>query len=173
MRHQIPAEVRKAQGKRKRNDLALIPDGLKTPALDDMAHFDKKQYRQEVDAFLRGVYGMRGHEMTVALLAEEMEVYCMACAGRATDSGNVITINGTVSAWVKVQQSTLKNIILLVRELGLTPSSRLKVPEEKPVDAAIAKFLAFPNSMKTENEKPPNFDWSGGLTKNEENPKII
>ena len=171
MRHQIPAEVRKAQGKRKRNDLALIPDGLKTPALDDMAHFDKKRYRHEVDAFLRGVYGMRGHEMTVALLAEEMEIYCMACAGRAADSGKVITINGAVSAWVKVQQSTLKNIVLLVRELGLTPSSRLKAPEETPVDEAIAQFLAFPNSIKTEQDKPPALDSSRGLTNYEGNSK--
>lgn len=171
MRHQIPIEVRQATGKRKRNDLALIPDGLHTPALKDMANFNKAQYREEVDAFLRGVYGMRGHEMTVALLAEEMEIYCAACAGRAADSGNVITINGAVSAWVKVQQSSLKNVVMLVRELGLTPSSRLKAPEGKPIDEAIAQFLAFPNSIKTEQYKPPALDSLRGLTNHEENPK--
>lgn len=171
MRHQIPIEVRQATGKRKRNDLALIPDGLRTPALKDMANFNKMQYREEVDAFLRGVYGMRGHEMTVALLAEEMDVYCAACAGRATDGGKVVSINGTVSAYVKVQQSALKGVLSLVRELGLTPSSRLKAPEEKPVDEALARFLAFPNSIKTEHDKPPALESSRGLINHEEHQK--
>ena len=149
MRHQIPAEVRKAQGKRKRNDLALIPDGLRTPALDDMANFDKAQYRKEVDAFLRGVYNMRGHEMTVAFLAEEVDVYCQACAGRESESGGIVSDIGRVSVWVKIQQSALKNIVMIVRELGLTPSSRLKAPEEKPMNEALKRFLAFPSTNKT------------------------
>lgn len=152
MKHQIPIEVRQATGKRKRNDLALIPDGLKTPALDDMANFNKANYRNEVDAFLRGVYNMRGHEMTVALLAEEMEVYCQACTGRHGESGGIVTDLGRVSVWVKIQQASLKNIVMLVRELGLTPSSRLKAPDELPIDEALRDFLAGPLVNRTRDE---------------------
>ncbi len=148
MNHQTPIEVRIATGQRKRNDLALIPDGLRTPALKDMANFNKEQYCIEVDAFLRGVYNMRGHEMTVALLAEEMEVYCQACTGRQKDGEKLVTELGRISAYVKIQQATLKNIVMLVRELGLTPSSRLKAPEEQPIDDALRHFLAGPMAGK-------------------------
>ena len=87
--------------------------------------------------------------MTVAFLAEEVDVYCQACAGRDSESGGIVSDIGRVSVWVKIQQSALKNIVMLVRELGLTPSSRLKAPEEKPMNEALKRFLAFPSTNKT------------------------
>lgn len=91
--------------------------------------------------------------MTVGLLAREMQVYCQACTERQKDGGKLVTELGRISAYVKIQQATLKNIVMLVRELGLSPSSRLKAPDETPIDDALKHFLAGPMAGKPPIER--------------------
>ena len=153
MRHQTPIEVRLATGKRIRNNLTILPEGLRTPALNDLKTFDKVQYRNEVDAFLRAAYDMQGHEMVVAMLAEEMSIYAQACVGRSEASAGVVTDAGEVSAWIKAQNLALKSVIMLIRELGLSPSSRLEATKNKHVvSEEAARFMAGPKFMKMDEE---------------------
>ena len=98
--------------------------------------------------FLYKVYGIGNDQdkHTLAMLADQIEMY-IKCNREIAKTGLVIVFNGGKTAgpnpYVSIKQKCLKDIVLLMNELGLTPRSRLnsgKVEEE----SSVAKFLRGP-----------------------------
>lgn len=163
MRHQTPIEVRKALGIRTRNNLAEIPEDMRCPIpiaewLDNPAAFDPVQFKAETAEFLYRVYGIEcGFEITLELLTHEMRIYMDATIGWDQSGRELLTSNGRggqkTNPWLTVRDTAMKNAISIMREMGLTPSSRLPRSVELPTPSkAVANFLAFPKSKVTQQD---------------------
>jgi len=152
MRYKTPIEIRKALNIRVKNQLAEIPADMRCPIpvaewAENPRAFSKEKFIEETIYFIDRVYGFEpsSYEYQVYFLACEMQVYCDATAG-FIDGGSEIVINGKQNPWLKVRDIATQNIIKLMRELGLTPASRLPLTAIEKPTKDIYEVLPFPKS---------------------------
>jgi hypothetical protein len=131
MRYKTPIEIRRSQNIRVRSKLAEIPDAmkckiLKAEWLDKPESFCRMQFIEETSNFIDAVYGIEPetYQHMVWILSMEMQSYIDALIG-FRESGSQVVINHRENPWLQVKMISTKNIIRLLRYLGLTPASRL------------------------------------------------
>lgn len=124
---------------------ARIP---KADWLDNPESWDRNKFITETSDFLYNVYGIGNDQdkHALAFLAEQIDTY-VECKKSLAKTGIITRFNAgkTIgpNPYLTVRQNTLKTIIQLMNELGLTPRGRLnsgKVEENSPV----SKFLRGP-----------------------------
>ena len=124
---------------------ARIP---KADWLDNPEAWDRNKFITETSDFLYNVYGIGNDQdkHALAFLAEQIDTY-VECKKSLAKTGIIARFNAgkTIgpNPYLTVRQNTLKTIIQLMNELGLTPRGRLnsgKVEENSPV----SKFLRGP-----------------------------
>jgi hypothetical protein len=150
MRYKTPIEIRKALNIRVKTQLAEIPSDMRCPIpaaewAENPKAFSKSKFIEETMYFIDRVYGFEpsSYEYQVYFLASEMQVYCDASAG-FKDSGSEIILNGKQNPWLKIRENATQNIIKLMRELGLTPASRLPAVVVQMPDRGLNDILPFP-----------------------------
>ena len=140
MRYKTPIEIRNSQNIRVRVKLTELPEKLRCriPAaewLDNPQAFDRLKFIAETTTFIDSVYGLERecYRHLLGLLSYEMQHY-MNCEIALAESGGLV-IGEKTNPLVLMQFDLSKTIIKLMRELGLTPASRL------PATAAAAKTI--------------------------------
>ena len=130
MRYQIPIETRNSQNIRVRIKLTELPEKLRCriPAaewLDNPQAFDRLKFIAETESFIQTVYGLDQHsyQTMLVMLGDAMQNYIDCDIGIAETGG--LVIGDKTSPLVLMQFDLTKIIIKLMRELGLTPASRL------------------------------------------------
>ena len=153
MNNKLPPELHLINGTKGVNQGTFLPDAIKKRIpkadwLDNPSLWDKDVFIQETADYLFKVYGLGTDQdkHTLAMLTDQIGIY-VKCSQEILKVGLVIVTNNGKTAmpnpYVSIKQKTLRDIILLMNELGLTPRSRLnsgKVEDDSP----IAKFLRGP-----------------------------
>lgn len=151
--NKLPPELHIVNGSKGVNQGLSIPDSIKTRVpkadwLDNPDAWDRNKFIEETSEFLFKVYGIGSDQdkHTLSFLAEQIDTYIL-CKKGLVKAGILIKFNNnkTVGAnpLLTVRQNTLKTIIQLMNEMGLTPRSRLNSgkPEQ---DTAASRFLRGP-----------------------------
>lgn len=120
--------------------------------LDNPSAWDKTKFVNETADFLFEVYGIGSMQdrHTLTMLADHIETY-IQCNKALAEQGLISDFNDgktqAANPHVTIRNNTLKLIIQLMNEMGLTPRSRLaqSKPEE---NNAIARFLKGPKGAK-------------------------
>ena len=140
MRYKTPIEIRSSQNIRVRVKLTELPENLRCriPAaewLEDAQSFDRGQFIAETTNFIDSVYAIEPqcYETIILMLADAMQNYIDCDIGIAVTGG--LVIGDKTNPLVLMQFDLSKTIIKLMRELGLTPASRL------PAAPAAAKTI--------------------------------
>ena len=140
MRYKTPIEIRNSQNIRVRVKLTELPEKLRCriPAaewLEDAQSFDRGQFIAETINFIDSVYAIEPqcYETILLMLADAMQNYIDCDIGIAETGG--LVIGDKINPLVLMQFDLTKTIIKLMRELGLTPASRL------PATPATAKTI--------------------------------
>jgi P27 family predicted phage terminase small subunit len=151
--NKLPPELHIVKGSKGLNQGESLPDAIKARIpkadwLDDPESWDRNKFITETSDFLFNVYGIGNDQdkHALAFLAEQIDTY-LECKKSLAKTGIIARFNagktiGPNPYWT-VRQNTLKTIIQLMNELGLTPRGRLnsgKVEENSPV----SKFLRGP-----------------------------
>jgi len=151
--NKLPPELHVVNGSKGMNQGVDIPSSIKCRIpkaewLDNPDAWDRSKFIAETAEFLYKVYGIGSDQdkHTLAYLAEQIDTYIeckktLAKTPVVTKFNNGKTIGP--NPYLTVRNNTLKNIIQLMNELGLTPRSRLSdgsVEEDSPV----SKFLRGP-----------------------------
>ena len=147
MRYQIPIETRNSQNIRVRVKLTELPEKLqcRIPAaewLEDAQSFDRGQFIAETTNFIDSVYAIEPqcYETIILMLADAMQNY-LDCEIALAESGGQLVIGDKINPLVLMQFDLTKTIIKLMRELGLTPASRL--PDAPTTTKTIYDLLPF------------------------------
>jgi len=140
MRYKTPIEIRSSQNIRVRVKLAEIPPplGCRIPTaewLDNPQAFNRLKFIAETSNFIDSVYAIEPqcYETIILMLADAMQNYIDCDIGIAETGG--LVIGDKINPLVLMQFDLTKTIIKLMRELGLTPASRL------PATPAAAKTI--------------------------------
>jgi phage terminase small subunit len=140
MRYKTPIEIRSSQNIRVRVKLTELPEKLRCriPAaewFEDAQSFDRGQFIAETINFIDSVYAIEPqcYETILLMLADAMQNYIDCDIGIAETGG--LVIGDKINPLVLMQFDLTKTIIKLMRELGLTPASRL------PATPAAAKTI--------------------------------
>ena len=130
MRYKTPIEIRSSQNIRVRVKLAEIPPplGCRIPTaewLDNPQAFNRLKFIAETESFIQTVYGLdqQSYQYLLLMLADAMQNYVDCDIGIAETAG--LVIGEKTNPLVLMQFDLTKTIIKLMRELGLTPASRL------------------------------------------------
>ncbi len=151
--NKLPPELHIVKGSKGLNQGESLPDSIKARIpkadwLDDPESWDRNKFIIETSDFLFNVYGIGNDQdkHALAFLAEQIDTY-LECKKSLAKTGIIARFNAgkTIgpNPYLTVRQNTLKTIIQLMNELGLTPRGRLnsgKVEENSPV----SKFLRGP-----------------------------
>ena len=131
----------------------LIPDAIKKriPEAEWLSNYDKwdkTEFINETADFLFDVYGIGNNQdkHTLAMLANEIDVYVECCKNINNHNIVIQHNNGATmgsNPYLIERGKSLKNIIQLMNELGLTPRGRLSINKPKE-DSSISKFLKGP-----------------------------
>ena len=135
MRYKTPIEIRSSQNIRVRVKLAEIPPplGCRIPTaewLDNPQAFNRLKFIAETSNFIDSVYAIEPqcYETIILMLADAMQNYIDCDIGIAETGG--LVIGDKINPLVLMQFDLTKTIIKLMRELGLTPASRLPATTE-------------------------------------------
>ena len=145
MSARIPAEVHLIHGTKGEKMGTLLPESVKrripeSEWMDNPEAWSKKRFYDETSEYLYDVYGIGSDQErhVLTMLTDQIDTY-VDCNRHIAIEGLVTTFNDgkTIgpSPYVSIRKEALKQIILLMNELGLTPKSRL------------AKTSAVPNSI--------------------------
>jgi len=151
--NKLPPELHLVKGSKGLNQGTELPASIKARIpkadwLDNPEAWDRNKFITETSDFLYNVYGIGNDQdkHTLAFLAEQIDTY-VECKKSLAKTGIIARFNAgkTIgpNPYLTVRQNTLKTIIQLMNELGLTPRGRLnsgKVEENSPV----SKFLRGP-----------------------------
>ena len=130
-------------------EVRQVPN-LKT--INDLSKLSHTEICEYVSDYLYREYGLTDAPLQhlIAILAIEIEHYSI-CQKDIQKNGVMAVYNGGktqgANPHLAILQRCTKNIIRIMRELGMTPKSRLpskKFP--KPPSPNFSKFLAGPNS---------------------------
>ena len=151
--NKLPPELHIVNGSKGQNQGVDIPTSIKKRIpkaewLDNPDAWDRSKFLDETADFLYRVYGIGNDQdkHTLAFLAEQIDTYveckkALAKTPAITKFNNGKTIGP--NPYLTVRQNTLKTIIQLMNELGLTPRSRLSSGEVQE-DSPVSKFLRGP-----------------------------
>jgi P27 family predicted phage terminase small subunit len=151
--NKLPPELHLVKGSKGLNQGTELPASIKARIpkadwLDNPEAWDRNKFITETSDFLYNVYGIGNDQdkHALAFLAEQIDTY-VECKKSLAKTGIIARFNAgkTIgpNPYLTVRQNTLKTIIQLMNELGLTPRGRLnsgKVEENSPV----SKFLRGP-----------------------------
>ena len=155
--HKLPPELHIVNGTKGMNQGGLLPEKVRgripvAEWLENPAAWDRKKFIEETSEFLFTVYGIGSDQdrHTLAMLADNLDTY-IRCATQLAAEDLVSEYNDGATKGpnplLSIRNNTLKLVVQLMNELGLTPRSRLAVtkPEE---NTAIARFLQGPKGAK-------------------------
>mgnify|MGYP000932115070 CR=1 FL=1 len=153
MSARIPAEVHLIHGTKGEKMGTLLPESVKrripeSEWMDNPEAWSKKRFYDETSEYLYDVYGIGSDQErhVLTMLTDQIDTYVdcnrhIAVEGLVTSFNDGKTIGP--SPYVSIRKEALKQVILLMNELGLTPRGRLssnKVEE----NSSVAKFLRGP-----------------------------
>lgn len=133
--NKLPPEIHLMHGTKGRNMGITLPPAIKDriPYAEwntDPEQFSKERFVKETADYLFDVYGIGSKQdrHTLAMLADQMEIYVKAMAESKTlplitDCNNGKTL--MTNPHITLANTAMKNAIGLMGELGLTPKSRL------------------------------------------------
>ena len=139
--------------KSRSGNVADLPKSIKTRIpkaywLDNFELWDKDRFIRETADFLYTVYGI-GNEQdqhTLAMLSDQIELY-VQCSKGIKSKGVITKYNDGKTLgpnpYIPIRDKTLKSIIQLMNELGLTPRSRLAAGKQED-NSPVAQFLRGP-----------------------------
>ena len=151
--NKLPPELHLVNGSKGQNQGIDLPKSIKNRIpeaewLENPDSWNKKQFIDETSEFLFKAYGIGNDQdkHTLAFLAEQIETY-IECKKKLAVTPIVTKFNGGKTLgpnpYLTVRQNTLKTIIQIMNELGLTPRSRLSSGAQEE-DSPVAKFLRGP-----------------------------
>lgn len=128
-------------------DLNEVREAIKPTTIDDLTKLSSKEICEYVSDYLYREYGLTDAPVQhlIAILATEIEAYGI-CQKRIKEDGILVLYNrdktqGANPHLVILYRST-KNIIRIMRKLGMTPKSRLPSKHfSKPPSPSHVKFL--------------------------------
>ena len=153
MSARIPAEVHLIHGTKGEKMGTLLPESVKrripeSEWMDNPEAWSKKRFYDETSEYLYDVYGIGSDQErhVLTMLTDQIDTY-VDCNRHIAVEGLVTTFNDgkTIgpSPYVSIRKEALKQIILLMNELGLTPKSRLAKTNTAPT-SIIGKLMLGP-----------------------------
>ena len=151
--NKLPPELHLVNGSKGMNQGVPLPESIKARIpkadwLDNPEAWDRNKFIAETSEFLYRVYGIGNDQdkHALAFLAEQIDTY-IECKTKLTSTGIIARFNGgkTIgpNPLLTIRQNTLKTIIQLMNELGLTPRGRLNSGKAEE-DSPVSKFLRGP-----------------------------
>ena len=153
--NKLPVELHLVHGTKPEHSAMPLPESVKKriPEAEWMSNpncWNKATFVQETSDYLYDVYGIGSNQdkHTLAMLADQIDLY-VSCNIQLAGSDLVIsTNNGKTLApnpIISIRNNSLKLVIQLMNELGLTPRGRLNKTEGSIDDnSAVSKFLRGP-----------------------------
>jgi phage terminase small subunit len=153
MNNKKPPELHLVDGTKGVNQGQLLPTSIKKRIpkadwLDNPDLWDESQFIKETSEFLYQVYGIGSDQdkHSISMLADTLSDY-VKCVKKIRESSMVLVTNNNKTVmpnpYVSIKQKALRDAIMLMNELGLTPRSRLN-SNTKEEDSAVAIFLRGP-----------------------------
>jgi len=153
MNNKKPPELHLVDGTKGVNQGQLLPASIrkripKADWLDNPDLWDESQFIKETSDFLFNVYGIGSDQdkLSLALLADTITDF-IKCMKKIDESSMVLVTNNnkTVMAnpYMSLKRQCLRDIMMIMNELGLTPRSRLNSNAMED-DSAVAQFLKGP-----------------------------
>ena len=146
MRYKTPIEIRNSQNIRVRIKLTELPEKLqcRIPVaewLDNHQAFDRLKFIAQTESFIQTVYGLeqQSYQYMLLMLGDALQNY-IDCDNGIAETGGLV-IGDKINPLVLMQFDLTKIIIKLMRELGLTPASRL--PATPATTKTIYDLLPF------------------------------
>lgn len=153
MNNKKPPELHIIDGTKGVNQGQLLPEKIKKRIpkadwLDNPESWDMDTFVRETSDFLYEVYGIGCDQdkHALAMLADTINNYVL-CKKKIAESSMVLVTNGGKTAmpnpYVSIQQKCLRDIFMIMNEMGLTARSRLNANKMED-DSPVAKFLKGP-----------------------------
>ena len=147
-----PVELHLIDGTKPSQNISTIPETLKNRVpradwLDNPEKWNRKKFVKETSDFLFEVYGIGTDQdkHILAMLADQIESY-VDCCKNIREQGKLIAHNSNATIgtnpYVQIRLNTVKTIVQLMSELGLTPRTRLAA--QKAQDTPAKRFKAGP-----------------------------
>lgn len=147
--NKLPPELHIVRGSQQKIPTQTLPESVKSRIptaewMDNPSAWDKKKFTEETAEFLYEVYGIGSAQdrHTLAMLADQIDSY-VKCNKGIEEEGLIFAYNeGKTmgpSPWFAIRKETLKAIISLMNELGLTPKGRLA--KTKTLDNSTSQKL--------------------------------
>jgi phage terminase small subunit len=153
--NRIPVELHLVHGTKPEHSAIPLPESVKKriPEAEWMSNpscWNKATFVQETSDYLYDVYGIGSNQdkHTLAMLADQIDLY-VSCNIQLAGSDLVISTNDgktlAPNPIISIRNNSLKLVIQLMNELGLTPRGRLNKTENSIDDnSAVSKFLRGP-----------------------------
>lgn len=128
-------------------DLKEVRQAITPKSIDDLTKLSSSEIGEHISDYLYQEYGLTDAPLQhlIAILATEIETYGV-CQKRIKEDGVLVFYNGGktqgANPHLAILQRSTKNIMRIMRELGMTPKSRL--PSKyfpKPPSPSLVKFL--------------------------------
>lgn len=153
--NKLPVELHLVHGTKPEHSAMPLPESVKKriPEAEWMSNpncWNKATFVQETSDYLYDVYGIGSNQdkHTLAMLADQIDLY-VSCNIQLAGSDLVISTNDgktlAPNPIISIRNNSLKLVIQLMNELGLTPRGRLNKTEGSIDDnSAVSKFLRGP-----------------------------
>ena len=153
--NKLPVELHLVHGTKPEHSAMPLPESVKKriPEAEWMSNpncWNKATFVQETSNYLYDVYGIGSNQdkHTLAMLADQIDLY-VSCNIQLAGSDLVISTNDgktlAPNPIISIRNNSLKLVIQLMNELGLTPRGRLNKTEGSIDDnSAVSKFLRGP-----------------------------
>lgn len=134
--NKLPIELHLIKGTKPEHNPTEVPTEIKNRIpqaewMNNPNEWDKEKFIKETSDFLFDMYGIGTDQdkHTLAMLADQIDLY-IECNKGVKANGVISKFNGGktigTNPFITVRNSTLKLIIQLMNELGLTPRGRLE-----------------------------------------------
>lgn len=128
-------------------NLTEVREAIKPKTIDDLTKLSCSEICEYVSDYLYEEYGLTDAPLQhlIAVLATEIETYGV-CQKRIKEDGILVFYNGGktqgANPHLAILHRSSKNILRIMRELGMTPKSRLPRKQfPKPPSPNLARFL--------------------------------
>ena len=131
----------------------VLPDDFKEGIpqaewMDNPDAWDKKKFVKEISNYLKDSHGIIGfeHKHALAVLADHMDMY-IKCNKALANEEMIVSFNDGKTIGpnpnITIRNTTIRTIIELMKELGLTPKNKLNNDKKEPT-TKVNKFLQGP-----------------------------
>ena len=128
-------------------NLNEVRNAIRPKTIDDLTKMSCSEICEYVSDYLYEEYGLTDVPLQhlIAILASEIETYGV-CQKRIKEDGILVFYNGGktqgANPHLAILHRSSKNIMRIMRELGMTPKSRLPRKHfPKPPSPSLARFL--------------------------------